>query len=286
MTWVEVARKDLNDAIRARWLWILSVLTLIAFSAPIVMDQYLDIGRLVVAQYTDDPTEIAVSYSRAVGVTLVPLLTIVMSYAAITRERDSGSIKVLLSLPHSRRDIVLGKFLGRCGAVVIPVAVAILISAVLLVGTGGFDATSYAGFGVFTLLLVVTVAGLGVGLSAHMDTTRRAIFASIAVLVVFLWLWNPVSQFLAGSIVSLFGVEGSSALGYTAQGVAKLLNPFEAYKDLVAPYMMRPTIAQQYPAQSGSAPIVIRAPFAIVVMVAWTVFSLLVGIRHFERVDL
>lgn len=288
MSWLDVARKDLQDAIRARWLWILSVLLILAFTGPIVFEEYLQIGRLLVSKYTDNPTQMVVTYSRAIGVIVVPLIALVMSYAAITRERDSGSIKVLLSLPHARSDIVLGKFLGRCGAVAVPVVVSILVTLLLLVGADGLVAEPYAVFAVATLLLVVAMTGIGVGLSALLNTTRQAILASITVLALFLVFWTPLAGAVAGTIqglLSVLGVDVAATTAYAIQNVATLASPFEAYKDLLAPYSIRGSVAQQYPAEGG-APIYLRAPFSILVLLGWTVGALLIGSRHFDRVDL
>lgn len=288
MTWRQVARKDLNDAIRARWLWILSVLTILAFSAPIVFEAYLEIGRLLVATYTDNPTQMLLTYSRAVGPIVVPLIALVLSYAAITRERDSGSIKLLLSLPHSRRDIVIGKFLGRCGAVAVPVLVSLIAGAVLLFGVDGLLIRPYAVFAFATLLFTVTITGIGVGLSARLDTTRRAILASITALALFLVFWAPFAGFVSGAIqglLSVIGVDVAATTAYSIDNVLTLANPLEAYKDLLAPFSIRASVAQQYPGKSG-APIYLEAPFSILVMVLWTVGAVVFGSRHFERVDL
>lgn len=51
----------------------------------------------------------------------VPMLGLGISYASIAGERDSGSIKILLSLPNSRRDVVLGKFIGRCAVLTLAI---------------------------------------------------------------------------------------------------------------------------------------------------------------------
>jgi ABC-2 type transport system permease protein len=291
MTWRDVARKDLDDAIRARWLWILSVVTVLAFSAPIVLTYYLEIGRLPAAEFTDNPTEAILTNSRPLAVALVPLLTIVMSYASITRERDSGSIKVLLSLPHARRDIVVGKFLGRTAAVAIPVGLTLVLDGLLLAGTGGLLATSYVVFALATLLLVVTVTGLGVGLSAHMDTTRRAILASIGAYALFLFFWVPLGGAAAEGLIwamSQLGATVSDPLSFTLKEGSRLLNPFEAYKNIVATQMVQASAAERYAAnpEFGSAPIFLRTPFSVLIMLLWTVAPLFLGIRHFDRVDL
>jgi ABC-2 type transport system permease protein len=212
-----------------------------------------------------------------------------MSYAAITRERDSGSIKVLLSLPLSRRDIVFGKFLGRSVAVAIPVLVALIVAALLLIGVGGLNATSYLVFAASTLLLVVAVAGLGVGLSARIDTTRRAILASIAAFALFLVFWNPLTSVgvaILQGVLSLGGVELSNQVGFTLENGTKLLNPFEAYKDLLAPHTVRPSVAQQYARSFDAAPIYLKAPTSILVLIGWAIAPVWLGIRHFERIDL
>jgi ABC-2 type transport system permease protein len=283
MTWAEVARKDLHDAIRARWLWILAAtLTILGFCGPIVLEYYLGIGRLPVANAVDDPTTVFASYSRALSVTLVPLLTLVMSYASITREWESGSIKVLLSLPHSRRDIVVGKFVGRSLAVVVSITAGLAIAAVLLAVIGGLTLTDFVAFSVVTLALAVTVTGVGIGISALMDTTRRAILASIVALALFLVFWNGTVDVVA----SIAGIDESTPMGYTVKNVATLVNPIGAYNDLAAPFMVQGTVAQGFPRDAGPAPVILKAPFSILVLVVWTVGSLLVGTRHFERIDL
>jgi len=47
----------------------------------------------------------------------LPLVAIFAGYAAISKERTGGSLKLLLSLPHSRKDVIIGKVVGRCGVV-------------------------------------------------------------------------------------------------------------------------------------------------------------------------
>jgi ABC-2 type transport system permease protein len=253
MSWKEIAHKDFQDAIRARWLWIITGLMIFAFAYPVLLEYYLGGSQLGV-----------------------------MSYAAITRERSSGSIKVLLSLPHARRDIVLGKFLGRSLAVLVGIAVSLGLTALLLAGVGGLNVTNFGLFSLWTLLLAVPIAALGVGLSALMDTTRRAILASIVALALFLGFWNAD---VVGIFISIFGVDPTTPTGFTIQHTIARVNPLQAYKDLVAPYMIQGTVAGGYPAE-GPVPIVLTAPFSAFLMLAWTVVSLLVGVRHFQRIDL
>jgi len=290
MTSVDVARKDFTDAIRSRWLWILSVVTVFAFCAPVVFPYYLGIDTLSVTDFVDDPTLALVTVSRGLAVIVLPLLTFVMCYASITRERESGSIKVLLSLPHARRDIVFGTFLGRTAAVLLPVAISLVLAGLLLAGISGLQIGDFLPFVAATFLFVVALAAIGVGLSGKMDTTRRAVLASIVAFAVFLVFWNPIAGFVASAIqglASLLGSDVSQSAAFTIENLGKLMNPIEAYKDLIAPYSVATSVGQNYSRQIGTAPpIYLQAPFSILVLLTWTVGSLLVGTRHFEGIDL
>src|SRR5699024_6961636 len=48
---------------------------------------------------------------------LIPMIGIVVGYKAIAGERDSGSIKLLLALPNTRREVFLGKVIGQTAVV-------------------------------------------------------------------------------------------------------------------------------------------------------------------------
>jgi ABC-2 type transport system permease protein len=253
-----------------------------AFAYPILLEYYLGGSQLGAVEFVDDPTVLFATYGRVQAMRAVSVLTLVMSYAAITRERSSGSIKLLLSLPHARRHIVFGKFVGRSLAVLVAIAASLGLTALLLAGVGGLDVTNFALFSLWTLLLAVPIAALGVGLSALMDTTRRAILASIVALALFLGFWNAG---IVKIFVEMFGVDPVTPTGFTIQHTIARVNPVLAYKDLVAPYMIQGTVAGGYPGE-GPAPFVLTAPFSVLVMLAWTVVSLLVGVRHFQRIDL
>jgi ABC-2 type transport system permease protein len=45
-----------------------------------------------------------------------PIVGVVVGYNAVSGGRESGSLKLLLSLPHSRADVVFGKVVGRGAA--------------------------------------------------------------------------------------------------------------------------------------------------------------------------
>jgi hypothetical protein len=107
MTWEVVARKDFQDAVRSHWLWALSALfvAVLAFPPALIIADIIQIGQASEGLNTD----LFVFLMRDTMTLLVPIIAIVLAYASVTGERDSGTLKLLLSLPHSRRDVVAGK---------------------------------------------------------------------------------------------------------------------------------------------------------------------------------
>jgi len=104
MTWADVAGKDFRDAVRSRWVGRLAILYVVAFILYILFAFVLRwIPLPQAANLTNEVSALFIIGFRSVSVWIVPAISIVMAYASITDERDSGSLKVLLSLPHSRQ---------------------------------------------------------------------------------------------------------------------------------------------------------------------------------------
>ena len=105
MTWQAIARKDFQDAVRSKWLWGLSAI----FFGLFVGSAYL-IGSGVESNGNGALTaEVFVpTLGNRVVALVVPIVAIVVAFSSIVGERESGSLKLLLSLPHSRQDVVAG----------------------------------------------------------------------------------------------------------------------------------------------------------------------------------
>jgi ABC-2 type transport system permease protein len=73
---------------------------------------------------------------RRFGLNIVPVLALVASYLAIAGERESGTLKLLLGMPPTRREVVLGKLLGRLAVTTTAIVVAFTVGALLAVVMG------------------------------------------------------------------------------------------------------------------------------------------------------
>ncbi len=190
MSTLAVAKKDFQDALRSRALWGLSALFIfLSLAIAYVFSEF------TATMGIEEQTAEGLAYFLASQIGLfVSITAIVIAYKAIAGERESGSIKILLSLPHTRRDVLLGKVLGRAATLAVPTLIGLLAGAAL----GGFLMGEIAAGAILALLVmslvfVVAYISIVVGLSALADSTTRASMLTIGFFIVFEFLWGAVS---------------------------------------------------------------------------------------------
>lgn len=188
MSAVIVAKKELRDAIRSRLLVVLTVLFgLFAIAGAVVATQ-LDV--LVPGSGAGSTTQVIFTL-RTAATFFVPIIGLVVSYRAIAGERETGSIRYLLGLPHSRRDVLLGNVLGRVGVVAVSVTGGFLIGSVgILLLVGSLAVGTFALFTVLTILLGAVYVCIGTGISAMTRSTTRSAIGAFGLLVVFWLVWD------------------------------------------------------------------------------------------------
>lgn len=295
MSFRAVARKDFRDGIRSRVLWVLSALFIVVFSGPTVVRFFV---RPPEGAQQDIVQVFVLVLMKEVTSVLVPLLAVVVAYAAITREVESGSLKLLLSLPHSREDVVYGKVLGRAGVLGAPIAVGFAVAALLLLGTGASLVWGkYLAFAVLTILLGVVFVGIAVGISAAVESTQRAIFGTVGVFLVTNFAWNWVVNEVADLLRDLFSLGTTGR--YEVALLLKLLNPIQAYKTLVDSLFIAQNAARQQmfgfllfgdpaarEAFSGQLALPFTDPFVVLYFLLWGVVGVFVGAVRFQKRDL
>ena len=273
MSLVTVARKDFEDAVRSRWLLGLSALFALVLS----------LGVYVLPDGASTSRLFSSLLVRDLFVTLlIPLIGVVIAYNSVVGERTTGSLKLLLSLPHSRPDVVLGKTVGRVGALAVPIVVAFLVPAVVALVTALSIAPGvYVGYVLFTVLLGAAFVAVAVGFSASVTSGWLAILGAIVVYLLSGPVWTAVQLPLRFYLLSR---QFPSWVPLDTAGaflLLRLLNPIEAFKLLTSEFVGGTLFA----GAAGNYAVTTEAG-ALVMLFAWIVIPPLAGLWLFESADL
>jgi ABC-2 type transport system permease protein len=252
---------------------------------------------------------------------VIAFIALVSSHGALIDERESGTLKLLLSLPHSRFDVIAGKSVGRTVVVALPVLAGFLVAGVALVATStSVSVEAFVPQAALTLVVAAVFVTLGTGVSAASGSNRQATLGIFGLyfLLAFLWalLVRGLSELVNEVLRSLPSVEPlSGAATAELRLFLKYLNPLRAYETLVATlytdsvfgarmvkagFFERQLLADRFCptglAQSGGQlcqggvdpviPWYFSDAFLLVILLAWLVVPPLLGYWTFRDQDL
>jgi ABC-2 type transport system permease protein len=277
MSWQVVARKDFEDAVRSRWLVGLATLYALLVAAAVGIGAWLFGG----GGTTVSSTQLVNSPLIKDGIvtTFVPLVSLVVAYNAVVGERESGSLKLLLALPHSRSDVVLGKVVGRGAAVAVAIVAGFALPIVVFVvdGSFAFEAVGYVQYVLLTALLGVAFVSVAVGVSAATASNRIAIAAAITIYLVFVVLFGAIHGSIG--LVTLFSgwPEWMPLTVQETQRAVQLLSPTGSFKIIVNRALGGSLFG-------GAEARLQLSAFAM--LLTWTVVPPLLGLIRFQDADL
>ena len=256
-----LVRRNILDPVRTRSLWVLLALFVLVFGL---------VGYLLGPnQFTSMPNLTA----TIMGV-LAPLAALVYSYESIAGPRQSGSLRVLLTYPYSRRQVVLGTLIGRVTIVLLAIVTGIVAAVLATALAGGsIDIVSFALVLAASLLFTAVIVAVGIGISASVATTNRAAMLAFGFYLLFFAFWGQLPT------VVRFVLNGFSfPTGRPPEWVAiwNQLNPFTAFNSVIQGLLTETASSAFYEALW----------FGVLVLLGWFVVSVIVGLIRFERADL
>lgn len=283
MSSVTVARKDFRDAIQSRALWAL-IVTFGVLSS-ITTYGYTEAPGLFGSE--SEPTFGGLVFFLLTFTSLfVPVAAIVVGYKAIAGERELGSIKLLLSQPTTRREVFVGKVVGRALVLGVGLAVGLLVG--LLVGAlliGGIDVTALVAFLGLTVLFVAVYAVIMVSISASTGSTTRASTLAVGFFMLFEIVWDAVP------VAIVYVVEGFTLPSTFPDWVYVVtqVSPSAAYSSGL--FALLPDVADALEgtspeAEADGGPFYQTPELGLLMLVLWLVVPLIVGYVRFERADL
>lgn len=279
MSWQVIAKKEFGDAARSLVLWIVSIVFVI--SGMFMVGSYIAFGEEF-AQDTQVGALDAMVFVLSPIALLVPIISLVVGYKSIVGERESGSLKVLLSLPHTRWDVMFGKLIGRTLVVVIPlIAALVVMGAMITIFIEPVGGGSFLILFLLSLLLAAVFVAIAVAISGATGNSTVAGAAMFGIYVLFLVFWDIID------LGVLYLLEGRITPGPNPPGVYyffDMLSPDGAYT--IAAQELLPEVnffGDMYPA---SVPWYLSEWIAIGILLAWLIIPFALGYYRFREADL
>jgi ABC-2 type transport system permease protein len=220
-------------------------------------------------------------YMTPVTTLLLPLVGLLLGYKTIVDERSSGRLTLLLSLPHSRRGAVLGKFAGRSLALAVVLSLGVIVGSWLVYYPfGSIDLAVLTGYLGLTLLYGVVFVGIGVAVSTLTRSNHLATAATFGVFFLFVVVWAQLALPLALVLDYLGLLDGG------LPDWARFLHGLE-------PGMLYQRILDGFihnrdagPFLGPDAPWYLGERLALVLLVLWAVVPVSLGYLRFRGTDL
>lgn len=286
-----IAKKDFQDAVRSYLFWGLSAFFFLLMAVAAYATSWAFDGNITTQDF--------VFFLSQVTKVVIPLIALLLGWKAIAGERETGSIKVLLSLPHSRYDVILGKLLGRTGVLSVSLLIGFAIAGVVVAVTlNSFSIGEYVGFLAMTVLYALAYVSITVALSSIARSTTIAAALVFGVFVLFYIVWNTIQiglqtlmqfDYIEGQTVSIDGGGQFERLPDWALFI-DTLDPGSAYQNAltVASTADDSSIGTQFQSAMfpDGIPFYLQDWFSFVILLFWIVVPLFIALWRFDRVDL
>lgn len=214
-----LAAKEFRDRLRNRWVLAVALV----FTVFSLLITYF--GSAVQGQIGPRSIELTIASLVSLVIYLIPMIALLLGFDAVVGERERGSLDLLLSLPITRLELLLGKFVGLAAALTLSTVVGFAVVAVLLYQR--FDTVGlyhYLGFVLSSVLLGLCFLSLAVLLSVLARDRAQASGLAIALWFLLVLVFDLV---LLGVLVATGGAWGGDAFAYLL-----LLNPADIFRVL------------------------------------------------------
>lgn len=232
MSWLVVARKEYTEHLRSYWILATSAIFLaLMLVASGIVGVFVSLGtNLSLAAIRD-----TIGTMRFVAAVLLPILALMLGFATLAGERESGSLALLAAQPITRAEVLLGKYAGLWGVLSTALVVGVGAGGLVVVANtreGLLGVQVLLTFLLETMLWGAAWMSITMLVSAYFERRSTAIAGSLLVWFLFAILWVP----LAVLLVALTGAPGVTAAARGPQWLLaiELLNPNSAYGGIVS----------------------------------------------------
>jgi len=267
-----IAKKEILDNVRNKWI---IILTIIFASLTLVVSYF---GSIFSQGWQD--FGVTISGMMSLVQFLIPIIGLMLGYAAIIGEIEKGSMSSLLSLPADRLEILLGKFFGLGGIL---------------------SFTTFIGFGVAGIIIAANVSGVNYADYLIFIGSTGLVFLSLALF--FSTLFKKRSTAMGGAILLWFLFNmilpivfiGIMAASISFESIAsggfpdwyftlELFNPLSVYSALIS--LNVGPVSTMQGVFSISYPSFYSSGLMVLILIAWIVVSLILAFWRFDKRDI
>jgi len=164
-----IAGKEFWDRIRNRWVLAVAIV----FTVFALVIAYFGSAQQGTIGFRS--IEFTIASLVSLVIYLIPLIALVLGFDAIVGERERGSLDLLLSMPITRFELLLGKYLGLAAALAFSTIAGFGLVAVVLASEMSIEALfHYFGFMFSSVLLGMAFLSIAVMLSVFATDRTRA----------------------------------------------------------------------------------------------------------------
>ena len=270
-----IAKKEILDNVRNKWI---IVLTIIFASLALVVSYF---GSIFSQGWQNFGATISGMMSLVQF--LIPIIGLMLGYAAIIGEIEKGSMSSLLSLPANRLEIILGKFFGLGSIISFTTLIGFGVAGIVIaVNVADVNYADYLVFIGATILLGLVFLSLALFFSSLFKKRSTAMGGAIL-----LWfLFNMILPLVfVGIMVASSGIENILSSGgfpdwYHA---LELFNPLSVYSALIS--LNVGPVSTMQGAFSMSYPSFYSSGLMTSILILWIVSFLLLAFWRFDRRD-
>jgi Cu-processing system permease protein len=221
MNQLVIARKEIHQAIRNRWV-LASTLLLAGLALSLTFLGSAPTGTVGVRAL-----DVVIVSLSSLTIFLIPLIALLISHDAIVGDMERGTMLLLLSYPVARWQVLLGKFIGHLAVLAFATCLGYGIAAAALLATGSrIDSDSLAAFAAMvgsSVLLGAVFVAIGYLVSALVRDRGTAAGVCIG-----LWLLLVLIYDMA--LLGALAVDQGRSISAAALDAMLLLNPTDVYR--------------------------------------------------------
>ncbi|WP_114011452.1 ABC transporter permease [Cohaesibacter intestini] len=266
-----IARLELLIARRNLWVTI-AVMVMVLFDIVLTFAGDAPTGILGV-----NPLTIALTSITTLSVYLIPLIALLLSFDAISGERERGTLTLSLSYPLSRLEILIGKFIAHFSVLAIAIGIGLCLTATLVTFKHGAEHLALAPlFKLYVTSLALGSCFLGLGYAISITVRQSGAASGIAIA---LWLVCVVLYDLA-----LLGALVFDEAGYFTKSVFPWLlvsNPADAFRLINTPFTDGGMIGSGVSSASHAIGLVGQ----VVSLALWPLIALSISSFFFKRME-